>query len=105
MARCRCRHAGPVPDAPLIARWEAAGESWPFIAPVPKTHTMPAVLGIVSGGLTVQLIEALRDWPGFNTSLAKIRTFAGVRPAFPDGHVGAAAPAIWLASFAPRPYP
>jgi hypothetical protein len=29
---------------------------------------MPAALGIVSGGLTVQLIEALKDWPSFNTS-------------------------------------
>jgi hypothetical protein len=83
---------GPVPAAPLIARWEAmldtlryrqrrarclartiqrwqaAGEFRPFIAPIPKSHTMPAALGIVSGGLTVQLIEALKDWPSFNTS-------------------------------------
>jgi hypothetical protein len=29
----------------------------------PKTHAMPAPLGLVSGALTVQLIEALRDWP------------------------------------------
>jgi hypothetical protein len=29
---------------------------------------MPAALGIVSGGLTVQLIEAQRDWPPVNTS-------------------------------------
>ena len=83
---------GPVPAAPLIARWEAildtlryrqrrakylartiqrwkaADEFRPYIAPIPKTHTMPAALGIVSGGLTVQLIEALKDWPSFNTS-------------------------------------
>jgi hypothetical protein len=83
---------GPVPAAPLIARWEAmldtlkhhkrrakclartiqrwkaAGEARPFIAPIPKTHAMPAALGLVSGGLTVQLIEALKDWPSFNTS-------------------------------------
>jgi hypothetical protein len=82
----------PVPAAPLIARWEAMldtlryrqrrakclartiqrwkvdGEARPFIAPIPKTHTMPAALGIVSGGLTVQLTQALRDWPSFNTS-------------------------------------
>ncbi|MEO1966978.1 hypothetical protein [Hyphomonas sp.] len=82
----------PVPAAPLIARWEAmldtlryrqrrakclartiqrwkaAGEARPFITPIPKTHTMPAALGIVSGGLTVQLIEALHDWPSFDTS-------------------------------------
>ena len=83
---------GPMPAAPLIAcwgagstrsknrqrrarrlartiqRWKAAGEARPYIAPIPKTHTMPAVLGVVSGGLTVQLIEALRDWPDFDTS-------------------------------------
>jgi hypothetical protein len=83
---------GPVPAAPLIARWEAmldtlkhhkrrakclartiqrwkaAGEARPFIAPIPKTHAMPAALGLVSGGLTVQLIEALKDWPSFITS-------------------------------------
>jgi hypothetical protein len=29
---------------------------------------MPAALGIVSGGLTVQLIQALRDWPPADTS-------------------------------------
>ncbi|MEO1963951.1 hypothetical protein [Hyphomonas sp.] len=82
----------PVPAAPLIARWEAmldtlryrqrrakclartiqrwkaAGEARPFIAPIPKTHAMPAALGLVSGGLTVQLIEALKDWPDFDTS-------------------------------------
>lgn len=78
---------GPVPAAPLIARWEAMletlkfctrrakclartiqrwkaeGEARPYIVPVPKTHAMPAALGIVSGGLTVQLIEALKGWP------------------------------------------
>lgn len=83
---------GPVPAASLIARWEAmldtlkyrqrrakclartiqrwkaAGEFRPFITPIPKTLTMPAALGIVSGGLTVQLVEALKDWPSFNTS-------------------------------------
>ena len=83
---------GPVPAAPLIARWEAMletlkfcrrrakclartiqrwkaeGEARPYIAPVPRTHAMPAALGIVSGALTVQLTEALRDWPPADTS-------------------------------------
>ncbi len=78
---------GPVLAAPLIDHWQAmmetlrdserrakclartlqrqkaGGEPKPFIVPIPKTHAMPAVLGIVSGGLTVQLIEALKDWP------------------------------------------
>jgi len=83
---------GPVPAAPLIARWEAMldtlkharrrakclartiqrwkadGEARPYIAPIPKTYAMPAPLGIVSGALTVQLTEALKDWPDFDTS-------------------------------------
>ncbi len=83
---------GPVPAAPLIARWEAmletlkfckrrakclartiqrwkaAGEARPYIVPIPRTHAMPAALGIVSGGLTVQLTQALRDWPLADTS-------------------------------------
>nr|WP_321510152.1 hypothetical protein [uncultured Hyphomonas sp.] len=83
---------GPVPAAPLIARWEAMldtlkfckrrakclartiqrwkadGEARPYITPIPRTHAMPAPLGIVSGALTVQLIEALRDWPPADTS-------------------------------------
>ena len=83
---------GPVPAAPLIARWEAMldtlkfcrrrakslartiqrwkadGEARPYIAPVPRTHAMPAPLGLVSGGLTVQLTQALRDWPPADTS-------------------------------------
>ena len=83
---------GPVPAAPLIARWEAMletlkfcrrrakclartiqrwkaeGEARPYIAPVPRKHAMPAALGIVSGALTVQLTEALRDWPPADTS-------------------------------------
>jgi hypothetical protein len=83
---------GPVPAAPLIARWEAMletlkfcrrrakclartiqrwkadGEARPYIAPIPRTHAMPAPLGLVSGGLTVQLTEALRDWPPADTS-------------------------------------
>ena len=83
---------GPVPAASLIARWEAMldtlkfcrrrakclartiqrwkaeGEARPYIAPVPRTHAMPAPLGLVSGALTVQLTEALRDWPPADTS-------------------------------------
>ena len=83
---------GPVPAAPLIARWEAMldtlkharrrskslartiqrwkaeGKARPYIAPIPKTYAMPAALGIVSGALTVQLTQALRDWPPADTS-------------------------------------
>nr|WP_321510459.1 hypothetical protein [uncultured Hyphomonas sp.] len=83
---------GPVPAAPLIARWEAMldtlkfcrrrakslartiqrwkakGEARPYITPIPKTHAMPAALALVSGGLTVQLTAALHDWPSFDTS-------------------------------------
>jgi len=83
---------GPVPAAPLIARWEAMldtlkhasrrakclartlqrwkadGEARPYVAPIPKTYAMPAALGIVSGALTVQLTQALRDWPPADTS-------------------------------------
>ncbi len=78
---------GPVPAAPLIARWQAmldtlkhrkrrakclartiqrwqaAGEARPHVPPIPNRHRMPAALGIVSGGLTVQLIDALKRWP------------------------------------------
>ena len=77
----------PVPAAPLIARWEAmldtlryrqrrarclartiqrwkaAGEARPHVPPVPDTHRLPAAIALVSGGLTVQLIEALKAWP------------------------------------------
>ena len=83
---------GPVPAAPLIARWnamldtmkhhkrrarqlartiqrwQAAGEARPHVPPVPNTHRMPAAIALVSGGLTVQLIEALKDWPEPDTS-------------------------------------
>ncbi|KCZ86302.1 hypothetical protein HAD_11465 [Hyphomonas adhaerens MHS-3] len=83
---------GPVPAAPLIARWEAMLDTlkhakrrskclartiqrWkaeskarPYLAPIPKTYAMPAALGIVSGALTVQLTQALRDWPPADTS-------------------------------------
>jgi len=78
---------GPVPAAPLIARWQAmldtlkhhkrrarrlartierwqaAGEARPHVPPIPHTHRMPAAIALVSGGLTVQLTEALKDWP------------------------------------------
>ncbi|MCA8892906.1 MAG: hypothetical protein KDA56_14065 [Hyphomonas sp.] len=84
---------GPVPAAPLIARWQAmldtlkhhkrrarrlartiqrcwqaAGEARPHVPPIPHAHRMPAAIALVSGGLTVQLIEALKDWPSFSTS-------------------------------------
>jgi hypothetical protein len=78
---------GPVPAAPLISRWQAmldtlkhhkrrakclartiqrwqaAGEARPHVPPIPRSHRMPAALALVSGGLTVQLIEALKRWP------------------------------------------
>ncbi len=78
---------GPVPAAPLIARWnamldtlkhhkrrarclartiqrwQAAGEAKPHVPPIPHTHRMPAAVALVSGGLTVQLLEALKRWP------------------------------------------
>ncbi|WP_321489937.1 hypothetical protein [uncultured Hyphomonas sp.] len=83
---------GPVPAAPLIARWnamldtmkhhrrrakrlartiqrwQAAGEARPHVPPVPYVHRMPAPVALVSGGLTVQLIEALKAWPEPDTS-------------------------------------
>jgi hypothetical protein len=83
---------GPVPAAPLIARWQAmldtmkhhkrrarclartlqrwqvAGEARPHVPPVPYVHRMPAAVALVSGGLTVQLIEALKAWPEPDTS-------------------------------------
>ncbi len=49
--------------ARTIQRWREKGDAKPFITSIPKTHAMPAALGIVSGGLTVQLMEALKDWP------------------------------------------
>ncbi|MEZ6000073.1 hypothetical protein [Hyphomonas sp.] len=78
---------GPVPAAPLIARWQAmldtmkhhkrrarclartiqswqaAGEARPHVPPIPNTHRMPAAIALVSGGLTVQLLDALKAWP------------------------------------------
>nr|WP_321441345.1 hypothetical protein [uncultured Hyphomonas sp.] len=78
---------GPVPAAPLIARWQAmldalkhhkrrakrlartiqrwqaAGEARPHVPPIPRSHRMTAALALVSGGLTVQLLEALNRWP------------------------------------------
>jgi len=82
---------GPVPAAPLIARWQAmletmkhhkrrarhlartiqrwqaAGEAWPHVPPIPRSQHMPAALGLVSGGLTAQLVEALKAWPDPDT--------------------------------------
>jgi hypothetical protein len=83
---------GPVPAAPLIGRWQAmletlkhaqrrakclartiqrwkaAGEARPYLAPIPKTYAMHRAVALVSGGLTVQLMEALKDWPPADTS-------------------------------------
>jgi hypothetical protein len=83
---------GPVPAAPLIARWQAmldtmkhhkrrarrlartiqrwqaAGEARPHVPPIPHAHRLPAPIALVSGGLTVQLIEALKRWPEPDTS-------------------------------------
>jgi hypothetical protein len=82
---------GPVPAAPLIARWQAmldtmkhhkrrakrlartiqrwqaAGEARPHVPPIPRSQRMPAALSLVSGGLTVKLIEALKAWPDPDT--------------------------------------
>ena len=82
---------GPVPAAPLIARWQAmldtlkhhkrrakrlartiqrwqaAGEARPHVPPIPRSQRMPAALGLISGGLTVKLIEALKAWPDPDT--------------------------------------
>ena len=83
---------GPVPAAPLIARWQAmlntlkhhkrrarclartiqrwqaAGEARPHVPVIPNTYRLPAAIALVSGGLTVQLIEALKRWPEPDTS-------------------------------------
>ncbi|WP_321489259.1 hypothetical protein [uncultured Hyphomonas sp.] len=83
---------GPVSAAPLIARWQAmldtmkhhkrrakrlartlqrwqaAGEARPHVPPVPNVHRLPATVALVSGGLTVQLVEALKAWPEPDTS-------------------------------------
>jgi hypothetical protein len=82
---------GPVPAAPLIARWQAmldtmkhhkrrakrlartiqrwqaAGEARPFVPSIAHSPRMPAALGLVSGGLTVKLVEALKAWPAPDT--------------------------------------
>ncbi|MEO1966867.1 hypothetical protein [Hyphomonas sp.] len=58
-ARCLAR---------TIQRWQAAGEARPHVPPIPNTHRMPAALALVSGGLTVQLLEALKRWPEPDTS-------------------------------------
>ncbi|KCZ46055.1 MULTISPECIES: hypothetical protein [unclassified Hyphomonas] len=49
--------------ARTIQRRKANGEPKPYIVLVPGTHAMHRAVAFVSGGLTVQLIEALRDWP------------------------------------------
>ena len=54
--------------ARTIQRWKAAGETRPYIAPIPKTYAMHRAVALVSGGLTVQLTRALSDWPLPDTS-------------------------------------
>jgi hypothetical protein len=49
--------------ARTLQRQKAEGEPKPYIVPIPNTHNFPAALGLVSGGLTVQLIDALKTWP------------------------------------------
>ena len=49
--------------ARTIQRWQAAGEARPHVPPIPRSQRMSAALGLVSGGLTVKLIEALKSWP------------------------------------------
>jgi hypothetical protein len=49
--------------ARTIQRWQAAGEARPHVPPIPRSQRMPAALALVSGGLTVQLIDALKRWP------------------------------------------
>jgi hypothetical protein len=51
-------------DPALESQWRAEA----YIVPVPGTHAMHRAVALVSGGLNVQLIEALRDWPVPNTS-------------------------------------
>lgn len=77
---------GPVPAAPLIARWQAmldvlkhcdrrarrlartlarwraGGEPRPVVLPL-ATRRLPAALGLLSGALTVRLAAALDRWP------------------------------------------
>ena len=53
--------------ARTIQRWQAAGEARPFVPPIAHSPRMPAALGLVSGGLTVKLIEALKAWPDPDT--------------------------------------
>ena len=53
--------------ARTIRRWQATGEARPHVPPIPNTHCMPAAL--VSGGLTVQLIEAAETVAGSEQGL------------------------------------
>jgi hypothetical protein len=53
--------------ARTIQRWQAAGEARPHVPPIAHAQRMPAALGLVSGGLTAQLIEALKRWPAPDT--------------------------------------
>ena len=48
--------------ARTIQRWRERREAKPYILPIPKTHRMPAALGLVSGGLVARLNESLQGW-------------------------------------------
>lgn len=54
--------------ARTLQRQKAAGEPKPYIVPIAKTHAMHRAVALISGGLTVQLIEALKAWPDPDTS-------------------------------------
>lgn len=54
--------------ARTLQRQQAEGAPKPYILPVPKTHALPHDVALVSGGLTVQLLEALKCWPEPDTS-------------------------------------
>ena len=54
--------------ARTLQRQQAEGAPKPYIMPLPKTCVMPHDVALVSGGLTVQLTEALKAWPDPDTS-------------------------------------
>jgi hypothetical protein len=49
--------------ARTIQRWQAAGEARPHVPPIPNTPPHARGHRPVSGGLTVQLLDALKRWP------------------------------------------
>lgn len=58
-ARCLAR---------TLQRQKAVGAPKPHLTPIPKTHAMDREVALIWGGLTVQLIEALKDLPEPDTS-------------------------------------